>query len=365
MALVKPFRALRYDPAVAGPLDSLVSPPHDVIGAEERARLLAASPYNAVRLVRPDDPRDAARDLAAWRDQGVLVRESGPAVWLLEEDFVGPDGVARTRRSLVARVRTEPYERGVVLPHERTFPSSKRTRLELVRATKTKLSPVLLLHHGPGPDAPPPRPPDLEATFGGVTARLWRLDDPAVVEPIRPPLVIADGHHRYETALRFHEEEGSEETGYVLAALVADGDPGLTIFPTHRLVAAPVPDLDGGFSVRAIDGDPVAALAELPGDRAGFVLLRREGALLAQGEAGGLDTSVVDRLPVAVVRYTPSAAEAVAAVTSGDVAAAFLVRPPTVAQVEAAARAGERMPEKSTYFFPKLMSGLLLSPFDE
>src|SRR5919106_6030876 len=117
MALVKPFRALRYDPEVAGPLDSLVSPPHDVIGPEEQDRLLAASPYNAVRLVRPDDPREAARALSDWRARGILVREPNPAAWLSEEDFVAPDGVARTRRGIVARVRAEPYERGIVLPH--------------------------------------------------------------------------------------------------------------------------------------------------------------------------------------------------------------------------------------------------------
>ena len=158
MALLKPFRALRYDVRAAGPLERLVAPPHDVIAPDEHERLLAASPYNVVRLIRPDDPADAARALADWRRSGRLVRDDRRAVWLLEEEFVGPDGVARTRRGLVARVRLEPYAAGVVRPHERTFARSKASRLELLRATRTKLSPILMLHDGRPPGPAPARP---------------------------------------------------------------------------------------------------------------------------------------------------------------------------------------------------------------
>jgi Protein of unknown function (DUF1015) len=366
MALVKPFRALRYAPGVAGPLDDLVSPPYDVISPELHERLLAASPYNAVRLVRPDDPGEAARVLAEWRRDGVLVREEDAAVWLLEEEFVGPDGVARIRRSLVARTALEPYDRGVVLPHERSFPKPRRGRLRLLEATRTKLSPILQLHDGAGPPGPPSRPPDLEATLDGVTSRLWRLP-PEAADGIQPPLVIADGHHRYEAALRFHEEDGDDETGHVLAALVSATDPGLTIFPTHRVSAAPAPDLDGSFDLIPVAGaaDALDTLEGLPRDRAAFALLGPAGAVVAQAETGGLDTAVVDRFPLERVRYTPSADEAARAVESGDAGAAFLVRAPTVEEVEALARRGERMPEKSTYFYPKLVGGLLFSPFDE
>lgn len=366
MALVKPFRALRYDPGAAGPLDDLVSPPHDVITPELHRRLLAASPFNAVRLVRPDDPKQAARELALWRAEGVLVREAERSIWLLEEDFLGPDGVRRARRGIVARARLEPYERGVVLPHERTFKRSTDTRLLLLRATRTKLSPILLLHDGPGPGPAPAEPPALEATLDGVTSRLWRLPDAAAAR-IRPPLVIADGHHRYETALRFHEEAGGEETAYVLAAFVSKRDPGLEIFPTHRL-AASVPELDGLFRLTELGGgaaEGLAALAGLPRDRPAFVLLHAGGATLAEAEGSVLDSALVDRLPLEDVRFTASAVEAERAVQRGDAAAAFLVRPPTVDDVEALARAGERLPEKSTYFFPKLTCGLLFAPFDE
>lgn len=364
--LLKPFRALRYDVGAAGPLDDLVAPPYDVLTPELHERLLARSPWNAVRLVRPERPEDAARALAEWKERGVLVREQEPAVWLLEEEFTGPDGVARTRRGIVGRVRLEPYSSGVVLPHEGTFAEPKRGRLELLRATRTKTSPVLLLHQGSAPA--PEGDPLLTAELDGVVSRLWRVSDPAaLVGGIGGPLLIADGHHRYETALRFHEEEGREETAYVLAALVGKEDAGLEIFPTHRLTGGAVPELDGRFRRTPLRGPEEAreALAGVERDHAAFVLVRPGAAELVEDPAHELDTALVDALPLESVAYTASADEAERAVAEGEAAAAFLVRAPTVEQVEAFARAGERMPPKSTYFFPKLASGLLLSPFDE
>ena len=377
MALVKPFRALRYDPERAGPLEGLVAPPHDVVGPGQRERLHEASPYNAIRLTRPDDPAEAGRLFHAWREEGVLVREEEPAAWILEETYTGPDGAERTRRSIVARVRMARYGEGEVFPHERTFRRQKQFRLELLRATRTKLSPVFFLHEGSTP-AHPQGDPVLEVEFDGVRSRLWRVSDPAAVEAalaaVRGPLIIADGHHRYETALRFHEEEGTEESAYVLGVLVAHDDPGLEIFPTHRLAGPPVPEPNGRFRLTELPGgvaDGLARLGELPRDRPAFVLLRPGGATLAEtepvadGPAGELDTAVLDELGLDDVRFTPSAEEAERAVASGEAAAAFLVRAPTVAQVEAVALAGETMPQKSTYFFPKLTSGLLFAPFDE
>jgi uncharacterized protein DUF1015 len=363
MALVKPFRALRYAAGAAGPLDELVSPPYDVISAALHDELLARNPYNAVRLVRPDDPEEAARLLKAWQADGTLVREAEPAVWLSEEEFTGPNKEHSTRRGLIARVALEPYHRGIVLPHERSFPKPRRGRLRLLRATCTKLSPILLLHEGPGPDVQPSGPPDLEATLDGVTTRLWRLDS-AAAEVVRPPLVIADGHHRYEAALRFHEEEGSEETAHVLAALVSASDPGLVILPTHRVAASAPEDLPGRNGLVDLR-KALEDFAGLPRDRAGFVLVRREGATVVESGGAALDTALVDELPLEGVRYTANAEEAEAAVASGAAEAAFIVRPPTIEQVKEFARAGELMPQKSTYFYPKLASGLLFSPFDE
>jgi uncharacterized protein (DUF1015 family) len=290
---------------------------------------------------------------------------------VLEETFPALDGGTRIRRGLVARVELTPYAAGEVLPHERTFERQKDARLELLRAARTKLSPVFLVHEGASPSTPG-REPDLEATLDGVTSRLWRVTgEEAIAEAlgrVAGRLLIADGHHRYETALAFHEEDGTEESGYVLATLVSRDDEGLEILPTHRLVSGEVPDLDGSF--RLTDVEPsadaaAAALADLSRDHPAFVLLRTDSAQLAEGDGAELDTAVIDRLPLEDVRYTPSAVAAEEAVRSGRAAAAFLVRAPTLEQVVEVARAGQLLPEKTTYFFPKLTSGLVFSPFDE
>jgi uncharacterized protein (DUF1015 family) len=371
VARVKSFRALRFDPERAGPLETLLAPPHDVVTPELRERLLAASPHNVIRIARPDDPEEAGREFKAWQEEGVLVREPDPAVWILEEAFEGPDGERRTRRGLVARVRVGPYGESGIYPHERTFTVQKRLRLELLRTVRAKLSPVLLLHDGASP-AEPDGDPEIEVEFEGVTNRLWRVADPSAIEAalgaIEAPFVIADGHHRYETALRFHEEDGTEATAYILAALVSRTDPGLVIFPTHRTISGPLPDLNG-FTLTGVSGsdEGLARLAGVPRDRPAFVVLTPEGARLAEGAPadGALDAAALAGLGLEGVRYTAYTAEAEAAVRSGAATAAFLLRAPTIDQVEAFARAGEVMPEKSTYFFPKLTSGLLIAPFDE
>src|SRR6187455_746348 len=368
---LKPFRALRYDPGTVGPLDAVVSPPHDVVTPDRREALVTASPYNAVRLLNPESPAEAARLIGAWRDEGVLVRETEPAVWILEETFPGLDGGTRTRRGLVARVELLPYSSGQVLPHERTFERQKDARLELLRAVRMKLSPVFLVHEGASPTIPE-RAPDMEATLDGVTSRVWRIaGDDAIAEAlgrVDGRLLIADGHHRYETALAYHEEQGTEESGYVLSTLVSHDDDGLEILPTHRLVSGEPPELDSSFRLTDIEQSAeagTAALAGLDRDHPAFVLLRRDSAQLAESEGAELDTAVIDRLPLEDVRYTPSAVAAEEAVRGGRADAAFLVRAPTMEQVVKVAGAGELLPEKTTYFFPKLTSGLVFTPFDE
>ena len=368
---LKPFRALRYDPGTVGPLDAVVSPPHDVVTPDRREALVTASPYNAVRLLNPESPAEAARLIGAWQDEGVLVRETEPAVWILEETFPGLDGGTRTRRGLVARVELLPYSNGQVLPHERTFERQKDARLELLRAVRMKLSPVFLVHEGASP-AISERAPDMEATLDGVTSRVWRIaGDDAIAEAlgrVDGRLLIADGHHRYETALAYHEEQGTEESGYVLSTLVSRDDDGLEILPTHRLVSGEPPELDSSFRLTDIEPSAeagTAALAGLERDHPAFVLLRRDSAQLAESDGAELDTAVIDRLPLEDVRYTPSAVAAEEAVRGGRADAAFLVRAPTLDQVTAVARGGELLPEKTTYFFPKLTSGLVFSPFDE
>src|SRR5438132_12092988 len=162
MAEVKPFRAERYDEAKAGPLEQLVAPPYDVISPEERKEYLARSPYNVVHLTLPDDEQQAGRELADWRQHGVLARDGDPSHWFLSQDYVGPDGVARSRSGLVASLRAEPYEHGAVLPHERTHTGPTEGRLPLLRATRTQLEPIFLLYEGGALHAPE-REPDLES----------------------------------------------------------------------------------------------------------------------------------------------------------------------------------------------------------
>ena len=346
MADVKPFRALRYDERRAGPLDSLVAPPYDVISAEQREQYLTRSPYNVVRLTLPDDESQAAELLADWQKEGALVREPEPSYWWLSQDYVGPDQVPRRRDGLVCALRIEPYETGSIRPHERTHAGPKEGRLRLLRALRMQTEPLFVLY--PGSLRAPGGEPVMDVELDGVRSRLWRLADAPALDDVE--LLIADGHHRYETALAFHEEDGTEASAWILAVLVPTEQKGLTIFPTHRIATRtkPLPHLEPHP-----DGD----------DRALAEVYTREGTGYLYGDRGELDTELVARY-AAEVRYTPSAEEARAAVDSGEAEAAFLLRPPTVEQVAAVAEAGKTMPQKSTFFYPKLTSGLLFLPLD-
>ena len=352
MAVVRPFRALRYDPAVAGGLDSLVAPPYDVIGPEEREQVAGRNPFNVVHLTLPDSEEAAAASLAEWEEQGVLVRETEPACWWLAQEYVGPDGVARRREGFVAALRLEPYERRVVLPHERTHAGPKEGRLRLLRATRTQLEPLFFLWDGTI-ELDGLGEPELVADEGGVVSRLWRLDgefSAALVEELADAqLLIADGHHRYETALAFHAEDGTEESAWLLAVIVPTGQEGLTIFPTHRVAQ----------SAGSAAGTPI----DPPGDELpGPVVYRADRYELLDG--GGLDPEVVERAAPGGVTYTPRREEAVATVDRGEAEAAFLLRPTRIEDVWAVARRGDVMPQKSTFFYPKLTSGLLMLPLD-
>jgi len=323
-----------------------VAPPYDVITPEERERYLALDPHNVVHLTLPESEEQASRDLHAWQEEGLLGRESEPAFWALSQTYVGPDGVERTRNGLVVTLRLEPYENRVVLPHERTHAGPKEGRLRLLRATRTQLEPIFLLHDG-DPVEILERPPDLGV--GGD--RLWRLEasDSLLQSFEDKQLLIADGHHRYETALAFHDEDGTEASAWMMVVLVSTREEGLTIFPTHRLAQ----------SVNGVRGTPIAEPGEeLPG----VVLYRRGGYELLEGE--GLDVELVDALAPQGVTYTPQRGEAVAAVDRGEAEAAFLLRPTGIEDVFSRAREGRVMPQKTTYFYPKLTSGLLFQPLD-
>ena len=341
MADVRPFRALRY---AVPDLARVVAPPYDVISDEERREYLARDPHNIVHLTLPDSEEQAARDLAAWRQSGVLVEDDEPAYWWLSQEYVGPDGVARVRQGFVAALRAQPYEDEVVLPHEKTHAGPKEGRLRLLRATRTHLEPIFLLWDGSvGVDGL--GEPDLAAN----EAKLWRLDaefGDALTEELRDAqLLIADGHHRYETTLAFGESP------WLMVVIVPTDQEGLTIFPTHRVAR----------SANGASGTPI----ERPGDELPGVVLYRGGGRYELLEGDGLDPEVVAALEPQGVTYTASREEAEAVVDRGDAEAAFLLRPTRIEDVWAVARAGGVMPQKSTFFYPKLTSGLLLFPVEE
>src|SRR2546430_16624998 len=224
-------------------------------------------------------------------------------MWALEQEFTGPDGVGRTRAGVVASLQVEPYEQRVVLPHERTHAGPKEGRLRLLRATRTHLEPIFLLWDG-SIAIDGLGEPDLAADESGVTARLWRLDPEfgaALTEELNDAqFLIADGHHRYETALAFHDEDGTEESAWLLAVIVPTDQDGLTIFPTHRVAR----------SANGVRGTPIDRPADvLPG-----LVLYRQGRYELLDEPG-LDPEVVDRLAPEGVTYTPYADEADAART--------------------------------------------------
>jgi len=355
MAALQPFRAVRYSGA-AGPLADLVAPPYDAVTPAERERLFLRSPHNVVRLTLPESAENAGRLYREWVDEGILEQDGELAIWLLEEEYVGPDGVARERRGVVASIAAEPYSAGGVLPHERTHPRIREERLRLLRETRAQPEPIFLLHDGELVVETPEREPDLAADG----SRVWRLDD--AVLPASDPLLIADGHHRYESAIELGEELGGSGAR-IMALVVSTSDPGLHVFPTHRVFSGRT-DLaqpEGGERFETVE-EAMRELARVPAGRSAAVAYRSGSAELLAGGEDELDVELVDRYGLEGISYTPDAAAAVAAVDRGEADVAFLLRTPRVEDVFAAARRGERMPPKSTYFFPKPLSGLLFHP---
>ena len=414
MAEVRPIRALHYNLGAVPSLDAVTAPPYDVIDAELRRELLARSPFNVVEIDLPEAPgggdpyEHAAETLEAWTLEGVLAADREPAIWPLTQDYTGPDGNRRTRRGIMARVRVTDYGPGKVRPHERTQPGPKEDRLRLTRATRHNLSPIFSLH---AEDAWGHVEAGLGDPWGEVTDsdgtvhRVWREPDPAVHEAVSAALagselLIADGHHRYETARTYADGiEGDGPHRYTLMYLVSLEDPGLTVFPTHRLLT----DLDRSqyeplgaelkrlFEVEEV---PIERLAPGTGDgvgvfgyvdshfKRGYRLRLRDTAELDAALSSrppayrGLDAVVLETLvlkgalgmtedDIAAKRgiaYAKSTEDAWAAVASGNADCAFLLRPTPVEQVREVAAAGETMPPKSTYFFPKVLTGLVFNP---
>jgi uncharacterized protein (DUF1015 family) len=415
MATIAPLRALHYDPSRVGRLTDVVAPPYDVIDGDQRAELEGRSPYNVVRIDLPagEDPYAAAAEqLDRWREQGVVVRDRTPAIWALAQDYTGPDGRRRTRTGFLARVRVEDYGAGRIRPHERTHPGPKEDRLRLTRATKANLSPIFSLYDDPDRTAQEAlaagteREPWATTTDDdGTVNRLWRVDDEAtiatVAEALHPrELLIADGHHRYETARVYAEEVGGEGAHrYVLMCLVALQDPGLTVFPTHRLLKgldserqeALAIAIRRDFEIERLDTTGQLAPAHGNHVTLGYIdahfkqpfKLRLKDPALAEAALPDhaepyrrLDTAVLEALilkgalkmtdedidHLAGLGYARNFDEALRLVETAKYDAAFFMAPTPVEQVQAVAAAGESMPPKSTYFFPKVPTGLIFNP---
>jgi uncharacterized protein (DUF1015 family) len=415
MADVQPLRALHYNPA-AGSLDQLTAPPYDVIDPALRADLVSRSPHNVVEIDLPtgEEPyRHASELLEQWMLSGILTRDPEPALWALTQAYRGPDGAERTRHGFFTKVRITDYGPGKIRPHERTHPAAKEDRLRLMQATRANLSPIFSLHSDPdGAAWSALEPATANQPFGevtddeGTTHRLWRVGDQQAIAGVQAALadaelLIADGHHRYETARTYAEEIGGEgEHRYVLMCLVSMSDPGLTIFPTHRVVGGLDADrrerlerlLERDFNLTEVDTAAVVPNGDSPRGLPAFGLIdagtgraRRlelsspepaDRALAGHSEGyRRLDTAVLEKLVLedalglteedishqhglAYARDLDQTME----LLNGGYDLAFMMRPTPVEQVQAVAAAGETMPPKSTYFFPKLLSGLLFNP---
>ena len=420
MAELQPLRALRYDLAAVGSLDAVAAPPYDVVDEAMRADLAARSPFNVVHvdLPRADSGGDpylrAQATLEVWRKEGVLVRDREPGLWAMEQDYVGPDGRDATRRGFFGRVRAEEYGAGRIRPHERTQPGPKEDRLRLMRATRANLSPIFSLFDDPGAagwgalePATRAEPFAQVAVADGTRCRLWRVGDPEAIAAVQRALapvelLIADGHHRYETARAYADEVGGEGGHrYVLMFLCALADPGLLVLPTHRLLdglddarrGALRAAIERDFVVEQVDHEEIVPPPDAAGVAFGYLdafhrsplrlelkdeavadwalaakpppYRRVEAAVLEQlvlrGALGMTEEDIARRRGLG---YSSSLADAREAVLNGRAEAAFFLRATPLEQVRDVAAAGEAMPPKSTYFYPKVPTGLLFSPLD-
>lgn len=434
MAVVRPFRAVRFARPTGADVSALAAPPYDVVTADQRERLLTGDAHNVVALELPEGPLDpdasgnryetGAARWRAWLSDGVLIQDSDPAIYVLEQRYM--QGAAEiSRRGFIAAVELEPFATGVVLPHERTLPKAIDDRLNLTRATAANLSQVLGMFADPehATDAlldKAMRGPALETAKdeAGVVSTIWALSDPADHAALAALLAdervfIADGHHRYTTALTYRDERraaagaaaaGAQPPEYdsVMMALVNMDDPGLTVRPTHRIADSPGPFDADDFWERLAErfeltepppGHPSAAL-DSPGGRTTFLVRTRDGRTrvarlrsdvdhadaFPAGSSDAwrsIDVAVLQELvlsplldihpdrPATLDRLHFSKDVHETLKLGGEHDVVFVVKPMRMEQVAEVALAGETMPQKSTYFYPKLLSGLLFKRLDD
>ncbi len=402
-----PFIGERYDARKS--LSVLLAPPYDVISAKQRETLAATDPHNVVHVLLPagDDDRyaRAARTLTTWRGEGTLVADREPSVTVVRQRFKLPDGLSRSRTGVIVGVAVEEFSAGRVRPHEKTHAGPKADRLALLRASRTVMDALLMISRDPDEtllnllQAVTEGPPTAEAILDDVSLALWvvtgsKAKDVAAAASAGP-LYIADGHHRYETALAYARERSLADR--TLALVVPLGDPGLSVLPTHRIVygesvdsASLLKEFRAHLAVLELSGaeDYVSRLSDLGGSEpvCALVLPDRVALLGLQGRVQSAERALVDHPAVmqldvaradafvlrrllqaagtaAKVRYTPDPNDVAQAVTEGAVGGVVL-NPPAVDQVLAVADAGATMPQKSTYFVPKVPSGIVLLRHD-
>ena len=419
MAEIKPFRALRYT-GKAGDIAKLTCPPYDIISEEQRLAYLAENPHNVVRLELPkgENPYgQAGETLKSWLADGILRRDSDPGFYIYEEEFEAY-GVRKKVKGFVCLVKLEEFSKGIILPHEETLSKAKEDRFHLMEATGCNFSQIYSLYmdeaHTTGArlDALSSGKPRYEFSDSAVTHRMWIVNDREVIKAIcadfeNRKLYIADGHHRYETALNYRNrrrEQGTATGGedYVMMMLVDMEHDGLVVFPTHRLVRGlkdfnaekllaacgekfeVTPEEDIGTAETNLNDlylQGKKAFAFYAGGSGWTLLVLKDpGAMDAvlpdKSEAyRGLDVSVLHSLILEKylgidkenmanqvnLTYTRSSAEAVESVKKGESQCAFILNPTRVTEIRDVAAAGEKMPQKSTYFYPKLITGLVMN----
>jgi len=412
---VIPFRGLRYNATQVESIENVIAPPYDVIKSDERVALEARHPANIIRLIlsqpQDNDTDDenqytrAAVRMKQWISDGTLVRDTTPRYYIYDQSFNAPDGKNYTRRALIALVKLEPFENRVVLPHEKTHAGPKADRLNLMRECHANLSPIFLLYADPTGDIErimesftDKNQPQIDCpeTFGS-THRLWCLDDIERNREIQAlfstkPLLIADGHHRYETALAFQDEMAQQTSngyGYMMVNLVRMESPGLAVLAIHRLlsnlnadrIAYAIAKLPEAFEVHEIDTQ-AALMAQLDTMRGKspavgmytaddtYRLLIPHSTLPNQLDVTLVQETLIKNLfqietLAEHISYTAYTDDAVAHVKEGTDNVALLMNPTPVEQVLDVAMAGSTMPQKSTYFYPKMATGLVLNLLNE
>ena len=422
MARVRGFRGLRFTDK-AGELSRLVCPPYDIVSEQERQALIARNPNNLIRLELPREGEDhyaTAGDLfTRWMQEGILAEDEQEGLYIYEEEFTAGGSVKKIK-GFFCLVGLEEFSKGVILPHEETLSKAKTDRLNLMKACGCNFSPIYSLYFdrevgvtGLIEELSSGEPCQQFTDGEGVTHRLWCVYDPAIIARITGAfegkhLYIADGHHRYETAINYRnllreQKVDAPKADYVMMTLVNMEHPGLVVFPTHRIVRGleafdldkVLEDCRSYFTVTPLaESDAEAICRKLAADAVNgaktFALCTRDGwyqltltdheavAKLAPDRSAAycdLDVSVlhnlvlerifkIDRENMANQKnliYTRDPAEAQAAVASGEADCAFLLNPTRVEQVAAVAAAGDKMPQKSTYFYPKIITGAVMN----